>query len=192
MVKSLIKRLAGSRANRLFLAVGVLLSVFSLYQLLRTALYVHESVVVSATVTDVLQKPFESTAQALSHGNLALGGSTSYQAIVRYTVPNGLVINRMMTDADDTDYTVGQQIEVITPELDPSQAHIHKWKFIWGRECMQLGAGVLSLLLWLALREPKAPAAAAPARGKSTGSRKKKSSSAVAPRKRIPRKKKQA
>lgn len=192
MVKSLIKRLAGPRANRLFLAVGVLLSVFSLYQLLRTAMYVHESVVVSATVTDVLQKPFESTAQALSHGNLALGGSTSYQAIVRYTVPNGLVINRMMTDADDTDYTVGQQIEVITPELDPSQAHIHKWKFIWGQECMQLGAGVLSLLLWLTLREPKAPAAAEPARVNPTGSRKKKSSSAAAPRKRTTRKKKQA
>lgn len=193
MVKSLLKRAAGTRANRLFLAAGILLTCLALYNLLRTAMYVHESVVVSATVTDVLQKPFESTGEALSHGNLALGGATSYQAIVRYTVPNGLVIDRMMTDADDTDYTIGQQVEVITPELDPSQAHIYKWKFIWGWHCMQLGCGVCSLLLWLLLRDRKAPAPQAPqSRGKASGSRKKKSTAAAAPRKRSPRKKKQA
>lgn len=193
MVKSFIKRLVGPRANRLFLVLGILLTVFSLYKLLRTAMYVHESVVVTATVTDVLQKPFESTGEALSHGNLALGGSTSYQAIVRYTVPSGMVIDRMMTDADDTDYTVGQQVEVITPELDPSRAHINKWKFIWGSNCMLLGCGIISLLLWLGLKERRAPAPAAPAR-QSRGGRKKKSAGAAAsaPRKRAPRKKKQA
>lgn len=195
MVKAFLKKLAGPRANRLFLVAGVLLTCLALYKLLRTAMYVHESVVVSATVTDVLQKPFESTGEALSHGNLALGGSTSYQAIVRYTVPSGLVIDRMMTDADDTDYTVGQQLEVITPELDPSQAHIYKWKFIWGAECMQLGGGVICLLLWLALRDRKIQpvTAKAQAKGKSTGARKKKNSGSTtsAPRKRSPRKKKQ-
>ena len=193
MAHPLLHRLLGTRANRLFLVAGILLTVFSLYQLLRTAMYVHESVVVTATVTDVLQKPFESTSEALSHGNLALGGSTSYQAIVRYTVPNGLVIDRMMTDADDTDYTVGQQVEVITPELDPSQAHIHKWKFIWGWECMQLGSGVLFLLLWLALRDRKAPAQnTGKGRGKASKGRGKKGSGASSPRKRSPRKRKQA
>lgn len=194
MVKALLTRLAGRRANRLFLLAGILLTLGSLYQLLRTAMYVNESVVVTATVTDVRQMPFESTAQALQHGNLALGGSTSYQAIVQYTLPNGLVINRLMTDADDTDYSVGQQVEVITPELDPSQAHVNKWKFIWGWECMQLGAGAFALLLWLALRERKptpAPAPVKPAR-KSSGSRKKNSTGTAAPRKRSPRKKKQA
>lgn len=188
MVKSFIKRLVGPRANRLFLVLGILLTVFSLYKLLRTAMYVHESVVVTATVTDVLQKPFESTSEALSHGNLALGGSTSYQAIVRYTVPSGMVIDRMMTDADDTDYTVGQQVEVITPEIDPSRAHIKKWKFVWGSNCMLLGCGITSLLLWLGLKERKAPAPAAPTR-KSKGGQKKKN---TATRKRSPRKKKQA
>ncbi len=186
MVKTFVKRLVGPRANRLFLVLGILLTVFSLYKLLRTAMYVHESVVVTATVTDVLQKPFESTAEALSHGNLALGGSTSYQAIVRYTVPSGLVIDRLMTDADDTDYTVGQQVEVITPELDPSRAHINKWKFVWGSNCMLLGCGIISLLFWIGLKERKAPAA--PTR-KSKGSPKKKS---AATRKRSPRTKKQA
>lgn len=195
MLKTLYKRLAGKRANRLFLLAGILLTGCSLYQLLRTAMYVHESVVVTATVTDVLQKPFETTADALSHGNLALGGSTSYQAIVQYTLPNGMVMSRMMTDADDTDYHNGQQVEVITPELDPSRAHIYKWKFIWGWPCMKLTGGVLLLLLWLVLREHKpqtpAPAAAASRKAPARG-RKKATSAARAPRKTGPRKKKQA
>ncbi|MBR2145531.1 MAG: DUF3592 domain-containing protein [Akkermansia sp.] len=195
MVKSFVKRLVGPRANRLFLVLGILLTIFSLYKLLRTAMYVHESVVVTATVTDVLQKPFESTGEALSHGNLALGGSTSYQAIVRYTVPSGMVIDRMMTDADDTDYTVGQQVEVITPELDPSRAHINKWKFIWGWECAQLGGGVILLLTGLALRERKPAPAPAPRKKPSSSGGKKKSaprkkSESGTPRKRSPRKKK--
>lgn len=197
MLRMMFRRLAGRRANRLFLLAGVLLTLGALYQLLRTAMYVNESVVVTATVTDVRQMPFESTAQAWQNGNLAWGGDTSYLAIARYTLPNGMVINRLMTDADDTDYTIGQQIEVITPELDPSQAHVYKWKFIWGWECMQLGAGALALLLWLALRERKAKAAAAPAsraprkKSGSTG-RRKKAATEAAPRKRAPRKKKQA
>lgn len=194
MFKDYLKRLAGKRANRLILIVGILLTCLALYKLLRTAMYVHESVVVTATVTDVRQQPFESTLQALRNGNLALGDSTSYQAIVRYTVPNGLVISRLMTDADDTDYTIGQQVEVITPELDPSQAHILKWKFIWGWECMQLGAGISMLLLWLALRERR-PANPAPASKstKKTSSRKKSAGKKTTstPRKRTPRKKKQ-
>lgn len=189
MVKALLCRLVGKRANRLFLLVGALLTISSLYQVVRTAMYVTNSVVVTAQVTDVRVMPFESTLQALEHGNIATGGSTSYQAIVHYTLPNGLVISRLMTDADDTDYTIGEQVQVITPELDPSQAHINKWKFIWGWKCMQLGSGILLLLLWLALRERK-PAEPAPATRKKSGG-KKKASTTSAPRKRSPRKKKQ-
>lgn len=195
MIQRFLKRLAGRRANRLFLAAGILLTCLAVYKLLRTAMYVHESVVVTATVTDVRQQPFESTLQAWQHGNMALGDSTSYQAIVRYTVPNGLVINRLMTDADDTDYSIGQQVEVITPELDPSQAHINKWKFIWGWECAQLGGGVILLLTGLALRERKPTPAPAPRKkparsgGKKKSAPRKKSESGT-PRKRSPRKKK--
>ena len=195
MIQSFLKRLAGRRANRLFLVAGILLTCLAVYKLLRTAMYVHESVVVTATVTDVRQQPFESTLQAWQHGNMALGDSTSYQAIVRYTVPNGLVINRLMTDADDTDYTIGQQVEVITPELDPSQAHINKWKFIWGWECALLGGGVILLLTGLALRERKPAPAPAPRKkparsgGKKKSAPRKKSESGT-PRKRSPRKKK--
>lgn len=191
MFKSVFRKLAGPRGNRILIATGMLLSLFALYKLLGTAMYVHESVIVSATVTDVRQQPFESTCQALQNGNWAVGGSTSYQAIVRYTVPNGLVINRMMTDYDDTDYQIGDEVQVITPELDPSQAHVYKWKFIWGWECMQMGSGVLLLLLGLLLRErPKVSAAPTAPKGKrkTGGTRTGKSG---APRKRTPRKKKQ-
>lgn len=196
MLKDFIKKLAGRRANRLFLLAGILICTPALYHLLRTAMYVHESVVVTATVTDVRTQPFESTLQALQHGNLALGDTPSYQPIVRYTLPNGLVISRLMTDADDTDYTIGEQVQVITPELDPSQAHINKWKFIWGWECMQLGTGVVLMLLWLVLREhrQKAPAPAAKPKRKTSAKKKTTTSKASSdtPRKRAPRKKKQA
>ena len=46
MLKALFKRLIGERANRLFLVAGVLLVLGACYQLLRTAMYVNESVVV--------------------------------------------------------------------------------------------------------------------------------------------------
>ncbi len=189
MIKNLLSRLVGARANRLFLIAGILLTCSALYQLLRTAMYVHESVIVTATVTDVRVQPFESTLQALRHGNAALGDTPSYQPIVRYTVPNGLVISRLMTDADDTDYTIGEQVQVITPELDPSQAHTCKWKFIWGWECMQLASGILLLLAGLLLRE-RIAAANPPAARKSAG--RKKSTASAGARKRSPRKKKQA
>ena len=81
MVKALLSRLVGKRANRLFLLAGALLTISSLYQLVRTAMYVTGSVVVTAQVTDVRVMPFESTLQALEHGNITTGGSTSYQAI---------------------------------------------------------------------------------------------------------------
>lgn len=181
------RKLIGKRAEKLFLTAGLLLMGWAMYQLILTAMYVHESVVVTATVKDVVQKPFESTAEALTQGNLCMGDSPSYQAIVHYTVPNGLVIDRMMTDADSEDYSIGQQIEVITPPLDPSQAHIYKWKFIWGWECMQLGLGAILLLVGFALRSPKPPVQAKDtASKKKTGTSRRKS---AGPRKTSRRKK---
>ncbi len=189
MLKQFLYKLTGKRGHRILLVLGLFLTVLALYKLVRTAMYVQECVVVTASVTDVIQKPFESTAEALENGNLALGGSTSYSAIVRYTVPGGLVIDRMMTDADDTDYSIGQQVEVITPALDPSQAHINKWKFIWGWECLQLGTGVFITLLGLALKERKPKSPDKQAARKNAGRKKK--AEVSTPRKRAHRKKKQ-
>ena len=189
MLRQFICKLVGKRASRLLLVLGLLLTAFSLYKLVRTAMYVHECVVVTATVTDVVQKPFESTGDALENGILALGGTPSYSPIVRYTVPGGLVIDRMMTDADDTDYTVGQQVEVITPALDPSRAHINKWNFIWGWPCMQLGTGLVLTLLGFTLKErhPKPQSQKQPR--KAAGRKQK--AAGTATRKQTTRKKKQ-
>ena len=151
-MKQLFHKLAGRRYNRLFLLAGYLLAAWALYQLAFTAMFVHECVVLPGVVTDVRQKPYEDSLQALVHGSGSCAGDVSYQPVVRFTLPSGLVINRLMSDAGDKDYTIGQPIEIITPELDPSGARINEWKYIWGTETLELGVGVLLVLLGYALR----------------------------------------
>lgn len=151
-MKQLFHKLAGRRYHRLFLLAGYLLAAWALYQLAFTAMFVHECVEVSGTVTDVRQKPYEDSLQALVHGSGSCAGDVSYQPVVKFTLPSGLVINRLMSDAGDKDYTIGQPIEIITPELDPSGARINEWKYIWGTETLELGVGVLLVLLGYALR----------------------------------------
>lgn len=151
-MKQLFHKLAGRRYHRLFLLAGYLLAAWALYQLAFTAMFVHKCVEVSGTVTDVRQKPYEDSLQALVHGSGSCAGDVSYQPVVRFSLPSGLVINRLMSDAGDKDYTIGQPIEIITPELDPSGARINEWKYIWGTETLELGVGVLLVLLGYALR----------------------------------------
>lgn len=150
-MKQLFHKLAGRRYHRLFLLAGYLLAAWALYQLAFTAMFVHECVVLPGVVTDVRQKPYEDSLQALVHGSGSCAGDVSYQPVVRFTLPSGLVINRLMSDAGDKDYTIGQPIEIITPELDPSGARINEWKYIWGTETLELGVGVLQVLLGYAL-----------------------------------------
>lgn len=151
-MKQLFHRLAGRRYYRLFLLAGFLLCAQALYLLAFTAMFVHESVVLPGVVTDVRQKPYEDTLEALVHGSGSCAGDTSYQPLVRFALPSGLVINRLMTDAGNTDYTIGQNISIITPELDPSGARINEWKYIWGTQTLELGVGVLLVLVGYALR----------------------------------------
>ncbi len=151
-MKHLFHRLAGRRYYRLFLLAGYLFGAWALYQLAFTAMFVHECVEVSGVVTDVRQKPYEDTLEALVHGSGSCAGDTSYQPLVRFSLPSGLVINRLMSDAGNTDYTIGQDISIITPELDPSGARINQWKYIWGTQTLELGVGVLLVLVGYALR----------------------------------------
>lgn len=151
-MKQLFHRLAGRRYHRLFLLAGYLLSAWALYRLAFTAMFVHECVVLPGVVTDVRQKPYEDSLEALVHGSGSCAGDTSYQPLVRFALPSGLVINRLMSDAGDKDYTIGQDISIITPELDPSGARINEWKYIWGTETLELGVGVLLVLVGYALR----------------------------------------
>ena len=151
-MKQLFHKLAGRRYHRLFLLAGYLLAAWALYQLAFTAMFVHECVKVPGVVTDVRQKPYEDSLQALVHGSGSCAGDVSYQPVVRFSLPSGLVINRLMSDAGDKDYTIGQPIGIITPELDPSGARINEWKYIWGTETLELGVGVLLVLVGYALR----------------------------------------
>lgn len=151
-MKKLFHKLAGRRYHRLFLLAGFMLTAWALYHLAFTSMFVHECVVLPGVVTDVRQKPYEDSLQALVHGSGSCAGDVSYQPLVRFTLPSGLVINRLMSDAGDKDYTIGQPIEIITPELDPSGARINAWKYLWGTETLELGVGVLLVLVGYALR----------------------------------------
>lgn len=151
-MKQLFRKLAGRRYYRLFLLAGYLLSAWALYQLAFTAMFVHECVEVPGVVTDVRQKPYEDFLEALVHGSGSAAGDMSYQPLVRFSLPSGMVINRLMTDAGNQDYTIGQTINILTPELDPSGARINEWKYIWGTQTLDLGVGVLMVLAGYLLR----------------------------------------
>lgn len=196
-MKHLFHKLAGRRYHRLFLLVGLLMTALALYHLAGTSMFVHEAVVVPAVVTDVVQKPYDDTMKALVHGSGSCPGDVSYQPLVRFNLPSGLVINRLMTDAGNDDYTIGQSLEIITHPLDPSGARIHQWKYIWGTETLELGVGVLLALAGFALRGTLLRRRAgrsreeAPKTATDTPSRTKRKNTASAPRKSsAPRRKK--
>lgn len=160
----------------LMLAGGLYCTALSLWHLGRTAMYAHEALTLPGTVIDVRQSHFDTQLQPLRYGNLSWAGDVSYQPIVAFDMPGGIRIRqRNMPDLDNEDYQLGQAVEVITLPHDPNQSHIHKWKFLWGGDCLLLGAGLLlGLPAWLILRycpyTPKArphtarPAAAPAAR----------------------------
>lgn len=125
-------------------AAGVCCVGAAFYNLAKTAVYVHQSIVVPATVQDVRRCYFNSQAEALSHGNLSWAGDVAYQPVTAFDMPGGIRIRRLeMPDLDNEDYHCGQQVEVITPPHDPNKAHLYKWKFLWGGDCILLGMGLM-------------------------------------------------
>lgn len=193
-MKKLLIQLVGERGWRLLIMLGAPLAIWALWNLGLTAIYVQESVVMPAVVTDVQQKPFESISEALKAGNNPFTSSTAYRPIVQFKLPNGLIINRMMQDPDNEDYTVGQQLEVITQPLDPTQAHVNKWKFLWGGDCMLLSFSLLMILTGSLLRDKKkAPRKEDTKRPTKASARKSGSNAARKPRKKssTPRRRKQ-
>jgi len=139
----------------LLFLLGLYAAGSALLALARTAIYVHESVILPGEVVDVRQFPFETPWDALSRGNLSWANETAYQPIVRFVLPDGIIITRTMPDEDNVDFRCGQAVEVITPPHDPNQAHLHKWKFQWGGSCILLATGLLMAGgSWLILRRP--------------------------------------
>lgn len=126
----------------------------ALWNLSQTAIFAHEAILLQGTVADVRQNHFQSQIEPLAHGNLSWAGDVSYQPIVTFVMPGGIRIPaHSMPDLDNADYRIGQSVEVITMPHDPNQAHIHKWKFLWGGDCILLGAGaLLGLIGRLSLR----------------------------------------
>ncbi len=133
------------------LGSGLWLSGTALCQLVRRAVFVHEAVVVTGTVIDVRQKPFEGWAETLGVGNLSWPGDVSYQPIVRFTLPGGIDAIRLDLEPDNVDYRTGQEVSIISPPSQPGKAHINRWKFLWGAACLRFGVGALLALIGYAL-----------------------------------------
>lgn len=153
------------RRNALLLA-ALLLGAYgigsSLWELGKTAFYVHQAIVLPGVVTDVRQRPFETQAEAWEHGNLCAADATAYQPFVSFTLPAGITINKAMPDLDCDDYSLHQAVEIITHPHDPNQAHIYKAKFLCGWSLMKLVGGSLiflpAILLLHKRRKHKRPA----------------------------------
>lgn len=145
----------------LMLLAGLYYGATALWGLTNTLLYYHEAVTLPATVRDVRQRPFESYSEALRYGNLPWQGEIAYRPILTFVMPAGIPIRAYTApDWDNTDYRSGEQIEIITHPHDPNQAHVNKWKFLWGADCMLLAlATLLGLPAWFVLFPRKRRAA---------------------------------
>lgn len=152
MLKRLLALLVGRRCHRAWLAAGLWLAATALYQMGQTAVFVCKAQVVQAVVTDVRQKPFASTAQALAGGNLSWADDTSYLPTVRFTLPNGVPITRELQQADNRDYAAGEELSLLTYANDPTAACPYRFKFLWGGDALRLLSGLFCLLLWRLLR----------------------------------------
>ena len=132
------------------LLAALLLGSYSMasavWELGKTAFYIHHAVVLPGTVTDVRQRPFESHTEAWFYGNMCPADATAYQPFVSFTLPAGITINKTMPDLDCDDYALNQTVEIITPPHDPNQAHVYKAKFLCGWSLMKLGAGIILFL----------------------------------------------
>lgn len=128
------------------LCMGAYACITALWELGNTALYVHRAVVLPGVVTDVRQRPFSDMAEAWQHGNLTFSEATAYQPFVSFTLPAGIAINKAMPNLDSEDYTLHQNVEVITHPHDPNQAHLYKAKFLCGWSLIKLIGGILLLL----------------------------------------------
>lgn len=161
--------------------LGVYCCGYALWNMGKTAIFLHESTVVTARVVDMVQFPFGSYAQAMAHGNLPWEGETAYQVTLDFTLPTEPVAihipQMQMPDLDNRDYSIGQEVDILVPLTDPARAHLYRWKFLWGADCMLLLSGlVMGGTGWLQLRRrrrksPAAPRHSTPKRNKTGNSR---------------------
>lgn len=147
--------------------LGVYCCGYALWNMGKTAIFLHESTVVKARVVDMVQYPFDSYAQAMAHGNLPWEGDTAYQVTLDFTLPTNPVaihIPKMqMPDLDNRDYGIGQEVDILVPLTDPARAHLYRWKFLWGADCILLLFGlVMGCTGYLLLRRRRRKSSSAP------------------------------
>lgn len=148
----------------LLVAGALYFSLTALRNMFSTAVYVHQTIPVKATITDIRQRPFESMTEALKGGNLSMGGSIAYFPIVSFQFDNGATISQFaLTDADNEPCHIGDPIEVRTYPYDPGAPEATPWRpegvhpnraaYLWGGDALSLLFGILlGALTWLMLR----------------------------------------
>lgn len=145
---------AGRRFFRLFLLMGLLILIPTVGRMVQTAKFVWKAEVVTAVVTDVRQHPFTSTLDALLGGNLSASDSTAYIPTLRFTLPCGTTCTREPAIEDNRDYRIGEEVNVLTYAVDPTQVRPYRFKFLWGGDCVRAAAALLCLLLGRLLHGP--------------------------------------
>ena len=145
---------AGRRFFRLFLLMGLLILIPTVGRMVQTAKFVWKAEVVTAVVTDVRQHPFTSTLDALLGGNLSTSDSTAYIPTLRFTLPCGTTCTREPAIEDNRDYRIGEEVNVLTYAVDPTQVRPYRFKFLWGGDCVRAAAALLCLLLGRLLHGP--------------------------------------
>ena len=149
------------------LACGAYMVLTALWGLCKTAIYIHETIPVTGTVTDLRQRPFESTKEALSSGNLSTGGDMAYFPIISFTYENGAVISNHPIQTPDNEPTpIGGTIELRTYPYDPANPETwspegvkpNRAALLWGGNAIWLLIGLtLAGIAYLKLVSRRAP-----------------------------------
>lgn len=158
----------------IMMLTGVFYTLQALWGMCLTAMFMHESIVVPATVVDIRQRTFDSTKEALRNGNLSTAGDTAYLPIVAFRLPSGIGFNKFeITTPDNESYAIGQQVELITYPYNPNEpehatwqpdaVRVYKAKFLWGGDALLLLFSLsLCGIAWLALHKKTPRTAAQP------------------------------
>ncbi len=147
------------------LGLGGYGSISALIGLGRTAIYVHESVTVSATVTNYTRRPFASAKEALASGNLSIGGDPAYFPHVSFRFDNGIPISDFkLSTPDNEPCQLGDSIEIRTYPYNPGKEEQAQWRpegvrpnkaaLLWGGDTLLLIFSLtLASLSWLKIKK---------------------------------------
>lgn len=181
------------------LGLGAYGSISALIGLGRTAMYVHESVTVSATVTNYTRRPFESAKEALASGNLSMGGDPAYFPHVSFRFDNGIHISDFKLNTPDNEpCQLGERIEIRTYPYNPGQEAQAQWRpegvrpnkaaLLWGGDALLLIFSLIPVgLSWLKIK--KAPKKAKATKPAKTAAPQKRQKSVSKPKRKAPQRK---